>query len=657
MSRASFLRTGLCVALAILAMPTSVDAQLTGTMSETPFATGFSRDINQIRMMEYTQRMAKEFGIGKQMFGEMPENFLEGTDTKIEHPIKGMAWYMVTGLPPAVQQVYFEQVVDSEEARALLRKRAEIYHQGVENLEVLEDDRFRIVSSSSYDMDVPAGQTAEQFVKRSSPPSGSSGGNQVTFEVVEVDGKKKVRQSWTRRELYRIHDSMLFSGNVSEFFDMSLPDADGLTSSVSSERDMGFEAFIDRIPQSYKQLGWTMLSATSGTYAQQRDGEADEPANFRQAWIDSGTGIVKSVMFDVNQASGWLQFANENREYIRGEINIQPRANSQIRKQLEEVGGARSYFAPILKDDAAITLHTCFRLSEEAANVLRTGGEYLTYEVGQAEGLGAGAGEAAGVLASTLNAMADNQDVEFFAKLAHSPESDGLIFGGIRTHDNPQLLESAATLLESMLQNATGANLSGSMSKVDFDGQPALRLEIPAGAVETMKRDTSLALTHAWLMHVDGTLWFAIGGPNAPKHVLQSAERCRSNDSSGRAPLLTVHLDSDRWLDYPQDDPVGVGGLLRWLDENQAWFPPSPVMMSFGDQAKATPLIDKAIEYGGTGDLSFEVIADRQGILARLKFGERIGHYMVARMIALQDSVMASFPENAEEPVIEASPK
>jgi hypothetical protein len=161
-----------------------------------------------------------------------------------------------------------------------------------------------------------------------------------------------------------------------ELLEMELPSASSITMSVSASNDMGFDAYLDRVPIGIRQLGWNMLSAAVGTQLQQRDDEPETTYNMRRSSGDLGLALTKAVLFDIDNASGWARFASVDDDSLRGELRIRARNNSELTKQLPAAAGS-SQFAAILNDDAAATFHLCVRFPEEAPAALLATGTWL----------------------------------------------------------------------------------------------------------------------------------------------------------------------------------------------------------------------------------------------------------------------------------------
>ena len=436
---------------------------------------------------------------------------------------------------------------------------------------------------------------------------------------------------------------------------MELPSAASVTSSISRANDLGIDAYLDRIPVGIRQLGWNMLTAAVGTQLQQHDDESDTTYNMRRSSGDLGLALVKAVLFDIDNAAGWMRFASADDDSLRGEFRIRSRNNSELTRQLQSAAGF-SQFAPILNDNAAATIHLCVRFPEEAPAALLATGTWLQEAIDQQSNGDAGMVDAAKVLSDTLTGIAEHRNLEFLAKIGWSETSGGAFYGGLQVSDNPQLLRS----LHYFMTHADNAP-PGDAEKItltEVDGQPVLQFLVPDKEVEQMAAVAGVRITHITLMHEGSRLWFAAGAGNAKEILRQSIDRCHSGGLAVRTPLLTAKIDMERWLTYPQEDPSGIAPLPHWLDENAWWFPPNPMAFQpsplasrgFGrNDDKPNPIMQRVFDLGGAQQASFTVLADESGILVQAAIGEALANHMLARMIDAQENMIQRMQEQQKE--------
>ena len=619
--------------------PHVAHAQLQGKIADKPIAIGYARDVTPKRMIDYVLTLTKRLDIGstlrEQMSQERVSSQLEGIQPGVEQPVYGVAFYMVTGLIPSFETVNFQPVVDDDDARRLLNAgKANYGDNGY--MEDLGNGRFKTGYRFSNSTEVPQDYDESQISANNNRQTGAWKHEQ---KIVEKDGKKFIETSQSRTEYCRIFDNVLYKAYFEELLEMELPSADSVTSSVSTSNDLGFDAYLDRIPVGIRQLGWNMLTAAVGTQLQQHDDESDTTYNMRRSSGDLGLALTKAVLFDIDNSSGWMRFASPDDDSLRGEFRIRARNNSELTKQLPAAAGL-SQFAQILNDNAAATFHLCVRFPEEAPAALLATGTWLQEAIDRESNSDPAMVDAARTLSETLAAIADHRNLELLAKIGWTETSGGVFYGGLQVSENPKLLHS----LHHFMTHTGGAppNIGEMITLSETDGCPLIRFNLPQEEVEQFAAETGLRINHIYLMHEGSRLWFAAGAENASEILRQSIDRSNEGGLAYRTPLLTATIDMERWLAYPQEDSSGIAPLPDWLDENVWWFPPNPMAFNMfgGNPGKPTPIMHRVFDLGGAQQASLSVQADESGILVQAAVGEALANHMLSRMIDGQENMM-----------------
>ena len=632
----------LCMVLAVTVSTTSATAQLEGKIADQPLGIWYMRGTNPIQMTEYFKKLSARLSIGQTMMNDLEEARLTELFSTEPDPLLGGAYYMVQGLLPSWEVIQFQQVSSDAEALKIVKARMRQFGE-TGMLTTPSDSCHKVSNTWSHKNPIPDGQDPEKFL--SNFANNSTGPVRYSARIVEEGGVKYVEQSSIYETCFRFHDGMLYESNWEELFTMQLPSADALTSAVDGTNDVGMELFFDRVPMGIKLLGWNMLNSGVGVQLQQRDEEPEQLYNLRRTSGDLILPLIRSVLFDVDQTKGWIRFATDDRPSIRAELAFKARKNAGLTQQLSHMSSGRSRFAPILNDNAAITLHSCIQLPAEGQQVFESMAQFLllqSTEVGDSQ-----MADALQSLATAAALMGEQNCLEVLLKLGWSEASDGVIYGGIQTGNQTELVKS----LHQLITNTPNSppNLQQSVSLSEEDGMPMIRIAVPHEFTAELQQNLSLKVSHVYLLQGDGCLWFAVGRENAVQMIRQSIDRCQLGGRSSQTSLLTLHFDGERWLNYPQDDPTGVGGLLLWLDENANWFPPGPGPFNMGRMEKPVPLIQRVRQLGGGEVFRIMVDADESGLIVTSSMGEAIGNYYVARMIAWQDSMMARSRQEAAE--------
>jgi len=611
--------------------------KLDGRIADQPIVVGYARNVGPARAMEYMKGLTERLEIGKSIRegiqNQEEQERIKSTTGNVEEPLYGFAGYMVQSLIPSYETLSFQQVADEDDARRIANARkAQWGEQG--SLEDLGNGCFKVQYRSESTYELPPGADEKQYTNNNPQ---QPRGYEFSQQIVEKDGVKMVQHRQVITNLFRYHDTILYEAEFEDLFTMELPTAEGIRSAIDGSTDVGFKAYLDRIPLGMRQLGWSMLSAAAGSQLQQRDDESDTAYNMRRSSGDLVLALIQSVMFDVDSADGWARFANAEDGSLRGQLRVRARNNSQLGGRLLEAAGS-SRFAPILSDDAAATFHLCVKLPEDAPNALLATAKWFTETMGKefsADPQMVAAGE---MMAGVLTGISEHRNLELLMKAGWTQASDGVLYGGLQLNENPELLKNVHYVLLH-LPNADEA-IEKMMTLEDRQGLQVIVFRFPDDVVEGMRQAIGANITHLYLAHQNSCLWYAAGTENAVEIIRQSVERCTQNTRAARTPLVSGRLDMERWLGYPQDDPAEITSMLHWLDENAYWFPPTPMMAFDGDPQKPNPLIQRVFDLGGSQQIDLSLDADESGLLLQLSLGEAVANYMVARMIDGQETMM-----------------
>lgn len=618
---------------------TNCRGQLTGTLAPDPIAVGYVRDLGQTRLVDYAQHLAQRLRIGDEVFRIIATEELEEMSSVRKEPVNGVAWFMVRGgLVPSFENITFQQVADEADVRRMLNFQTSRY--GENGTLTGSDGKWTLTRMWSYRRELVEGQQPPQ------QPEFQRLGYEQTVEVLEEEGKKYVEHRTKMTRVYRLVEDILFESNFSELHDMLVPTPESLVGGVSPDNDLGGEAFPDRIPMGIKLLAWNMFSSTTGTELQQRDGEPQDVYEFRRLSGDLGLAAAKAVIFDVDHAEGWLRFADEAHDTIRAEGLVRTRRGSELSRQLQDLSSASSRFGPILDDGAAVTAHLSVQFPESVQPVAEAAARWFTYTIADATSDDVDLVVAADELGQSLQGIAEHGCLDAFLKLGWSEESGGVVYGGIRLDDNPQLLQSIHRLLRYLPPPTPEIHYDFRL--VEQAQQSYIRVDLPEQVREEMQRGIEVSFTHFYITHQNGCLWFAIGSEEAYQIIEQSVARCIHSGFSSRTGLAGFEVDIDQWLSYPQDDATGIPGLLMWMDANRHDFPPGPAPV-FGSSGNPTPLLQRVMELGGARHVRFHADADESGLRLRCEIGEAIGNYYLARMIDAQDHALKARAEAAQK--------
>lgn len=629
-----------CLTLTVL-VPASAGAQESELKyHDKPFAVTVSR-VTAEDGMAYLRTLSQRLNVGKKTLELISQN--EDKDERVlRRPVSGNLVFLQKALVPSVASLDFEEVSNEDEFRKIIRR---YYNEGKEAGSTLEGsgDKFKlkrvysgqrlVKSVEASTGEAPSEETSasdeeapEDAPKHAIQINIGTAGPAVKYQSLEnpEDGEE---YSYEETQYYRHHGDLMYSSSGEQLWTMSLPTRAGVLAEATESVDYGAEVYLDRIPYGLKSMGWSMLFGTVSTSMQQRDGESDVDYNFRSAGGRLALAVAKAGMFDSQHVSASVQFASVDKP-IETKLMIEASKGSDLSARLADLSSGQSRFAPILRDDAAVTLHLSAQLPEESLDVLRTGGEYLKDQLIATAGADVDLVISGAEIAQTLGQIADQTNAELFAKLGWTQESGGVIYGGMGVGDNPELLQSVLALLtpESApleLVDRFAITKRGELDVIEF--------LIPA---DTFSEGSPVRLSHLYITHANSCLWFCAGGESSYRILEQSIEACEAAGLRTTTRVFTANLDLQKWLSYPQDDVTGITTLPRAMDRMLA-----VTMNKETSASSATNLLQRVIDLGGRTDIQVALDASSKGLKLESQIGQTFGSYVVAQYLQLFDNL------------------
>lgn len=586
------------------------------------------RDLRHARVLSFLSHPLISIDSGSVIRESLPSGLAQPFRSDRLDSVTGVLWYHVFDKIPKFEQVRFQQVSDEAEVRQLLQRRKQRLGSS-SLLRITDDNLFRLTHGGRSVFlpppDVEAGELAAQAMI-SRPPD--KPGYRVVMDVAIADGKPQVESSWTATEQYRYHDGLLFDAPFDEFSALDLPTQQALAAGISPSHDITANIFADRIPESTRELAWQVLSAYAGTYMQRRTGENTESAALRKSVLQTGSSIARSVLLDLEHVHGTLQLPTDEQQSWRANVECRPRHDSQMAGQLAALKPQSSLFAPVLNDNAALTVHTCFRMPDGTNQILLALADRIRLLANDQSGRITP--NTAIAIDLALQDIAKRSDIELLCKLGWTEESHGVLYGGLLVPGSPQLLDGLHSLATSWPEKPGTPSDAWFSTVDDFD---VLAVTLPDSLSRSIENQYSLHITSVYLAHVDSRLWFAAGSESAVEIIRRCVSQCRENSTAKRAPLISATFDAEKWLSYPQDDKVGVGGYLTRLDNRVPKLPPPPPGVVFPRRTMPAPDIRTVLTFGGEQQCEFTVNAGTGGIQSEITVGEAIANYCLARIL------------------------
>ena len=621
----------------------------------------------------YVRRLYEELNIGQNIAAQAASDATKSHRTIHRNPVAGMLVHMGVGLLPSAEQIQFSEVVDHAEFVRLVHTRSASL--GAESSLEGSEDRFKYVTKTTWrvsiddaeddggisdDGSIPVDgendaqeKSANQVVVKVGVGSGTGVVVQANSmdegELIEENGVKYRQHSATTVSYFRFHDGFMYESQSQSLWGISLPSGDSLRQLDHSEVNGEVTFYPDRIPMGLRHLGWSALSTAAGAELQQRDEEAELAYSLRRSFGDAGLSLIQSIIFDTEQISAWMKFADDDNP-IRGQFRISSRQNSDLGKTLREVASADRRFAPILNDNAAGTFHTAIRLPEVWRKTLDALWTVLAPEFDpavQAPQLQS----ASKSIGQSLRSLSQHGNIELCAKIGWTQESGGVIYGGVQLDDNPELLTSMLAILTADSQPDVIYEL------VELSDRQMLKISMASGGDMGIVR-----LSHVYVAQANSCLWFAAGGEDAHEIIHQSINRCA--ESTGRiiSPVITLTVDLQRWSDYPQDDATGLTVLHK---ESLSLFQSLAFVITDiwefqqepSDDAaigKQQSLFSRAMDLGGSRQGSVIVDMDESGLIVSGTVGAAVARGYAALLLSGLDQFAQPASPIAEGPTVPA---
>jgi len=608
-------------------------AQGPSKLADKPMAIMYAKEINEQSVWKYIEGMSKRMGVGNIISKAVQEQVKQKPTSKVQKPVVGQLFYLVQGLIPSMEMISFQSVVDEAEVKILIEARKKMMGDQA-TIEEGPNGFYKLVSWWESESELQPDQEVKEY-------NNDSPGFSNKLEVIERDGKRFQKKSGSLTQQYRYYDRFLYSNRAEEFKEVQLPSSQEIFDSMDDNNDVGMRVYADRVPQGLKTLGWSMLNAIVGTQLQRQDDEAEESWQFRRAASDWGLPLVKSLMFDVDYGEGEGHLAS-GRKPVRGQLTLRPRRNSGFIKQLEDLGSRRSRFAPLLRDDAAASVHVCLALPPEGQETLNAAANWLIAE----ESANPEVRSAVTNIVGILHDVAASETLEFMVRLVQSPSSGSVILAGLQVGDRSDLLAN----LERGLRNILGKESDLKMEMAQRHGRPVIRIHLPTDEKMPVR------ISDIWIAHRDGCLWITAGGEHAHEMIRSAVKRCGDGGRAVRARWLTAKLDLEYWMSWDDKDPTGLATSPKWIDSNEA-VSLMTSFMPFGRNgiSNPAPLLDKVMASRGSKQAWLTLDGDKSGLAIQAEVGAPLADWFFARQIDSQEKHIEQVQKDQEEAVRKAN--
>ena len=614
------------IVLACCSLPI-VSAQIEGEASNRVVGTLVLPDLRNANFLEVLSHPLINIDSVRALGNCLPDGLAQPFRSQKQQSTFGVRWYFVPGTQGLFQKVRFQEVVDEAEVRQLLRRRQRSL--GTSATLTSSEGLYHLANGGrsvySAPPDVESGELAAlATINRAADPPGY----RVSTEVVDRNGELFVESSWQATEIYRYHQGVLFDAAFSQFPEMNLPSHESLMPTEGSSEAVFADFVVDRIPQQLRQTFFQTAEAILGTRMQQKSNEADEDAQLRRSVLKACQSIVRGALLNVEHVKGSVRLPADDGSPYQSLVVVEASKDSQLSSQLRELASGHSLFASVLKDNAALTAHTCIQLPQETRGIFAAVDAWLRMR--SRDGSFGLSPDVAGVFCDILEQSAEHRTLEAVVKIGWAPETDGVIYGGIRVANHAGLLTAVSSLIST---SRLWPDDTPSVSLTRIGDHTALSIALPQRLVLMLRRHLFLNIEYVYLTQEGSRFWFAAGSESAVQVISDCIDVCGDSNVSTQTPLLSMVFDVEQWRSYPNADSVGVGEFLEKLDRQPYEFPPVPNGVNFARRSIPVPDIESILILGGEQKAEITVWETNGDLNLSCHVGEAIVNYALVRVL------------------------
>ncbi len=327
-----------------------------------------------------------------------------------------------------------------------------------------------------------------------------------------------------------------------------------LTRGLTSKFDIAASLNLDSIPTGMRSLFMTFVKSQANAEMQQRDDEPDGVYKIRRAQSENTLRGLTQIMNELEKATIGFD-ANPEDSTLSIELILDAQEDSLMAKQLKRMNSKRSYFDPLVTEDAPLTFSASFPIEEpdQETNKLALEGLEELVAVELAEGSEAGNTPAITSLFRALHKTNEEAHLNMFLQFYGEPKGF-VIVGGMKVEDGQDM---AAGLKELLMKLQEDADLEIGKIELDYDTHRDITFhhfgfkQVDAGGRRMFGERVGL---YAGVGRK--TLWFAAGGDAAlekTKELMDKLVDEKGNRNRTRRPPFQLIFNMRQWLGLDED--------------------------------------------------------------------------------------------------------
>ncbi|MEZ6055150.1 MAG: hypothetical protein R3C01_00460 [Planctomycetaceae bacterium] len=334
-----------------------------------------------------------------------------------------------------------------------------------------------------------------------------------------------------------------------------------LSDSLAQTYDLAISVRRKGIPESLFQEASKKLTADQERERMRKPNETDEAFALRSR---AEGAIFRSMFSILEQSQGLLAGVSISSQDKSGQVEVllQTSINGDLAKRLDEISLRQRRFATVRQEDAALSVLTGMRLSDEGVALGTQVIDLIRHEAKRQSipDLTADERERGLKALDAIQSIISSRLLEGFAQFRSEPEEQFTLLVGLAVPQTEGLRISLETLLPKLSEAPNVTDVEVNVSAGEHLQLHRLK---PA---KIRSRDVRLYGDSAALYMGTGrqTAWFAVGGRATPAKLIQREEQ------AGRS--LRVPLMNDTVTDTP-DGTATTQPLVQLTAHAMAWLP------------------------------------------------------------------------------------
>lgn len=358
-----------------------------------------------------------------------------------------------------------------------------------------------------------------------------------------------------RREFHVLlkHGFGFISANP-EVLENNFADPTKLTRGLTSKFDIAASLNLDSIPKGMRSLFMSFVTAQANADMQQRDDEPDGVYKMRRAQSENTIRGLTQVMNELEKLTIGFD-ANPEDTTLSVEVIFDAQEDSLMAKQMNRISSQRSYFEPLITEDAPLTMSASFPIEEadQETNKMALEGLEETIATELADDPEAGNSPAITALFESLQKTNSEGHLNMFLQFYGEPKGF-VIVGGAKVEDGQNM---AAGLRELLARLQEDADIEIGKIELDYDTHRDITFhhlgvkQVDAGGRRMFGDNLGV---YAGVGRK--TLWFAVGGDAAlekTKELMDMLVEEKSNRSRVRKPPFQLIFNMRQWLGLDED--------------------------------------------------------------------------------------------------------